>query len=151
MLDARLHCPAAMSTCLSEVSGARASRVSFIPASVAVGERQILPLAAVGVGTPIALITVSALAYAAAFPPLSWSIAPWVALAPLLVVCATLSPLRAALAGMSWAVVAGLGVVWFLPAMLSRYFGLATAPSWLAAGAIVGGFHGVPVALYAAW
>src|SRR5262249_9895011 len=29
--------------------------------------------------------------------------------------------------------------------------GLATAPSWLAAGAIVGGFHGVPVALYAAW
>jgi apolipoprotein N-acyltransferase len=153
-----------MSMCRSEVSGACAS--------VAVGERHVLPLApvrplaeapwrrptsramgAAGVGTPtaFALATGSALAYAAGFPPLSWSIAPWLALAPLLVACAGLSPWRAAMAGMWWAVVAGLGVVWFLPAMLSRYFGLAAAPSWLATGAIVGAFHGVPVSLYAAW
>ena len=143
-----------MSTCVSEASGARASSAPFIRARVAVGERQTLPLAAaidVGTATAFALTTVSALAYAAAFPPLSWSIAPWLALAPLLVACASLSPLRAAIAGMWFATVAGLGVVWFLPEMLSRYFGLATAPSWLAAGAIVGGFHGVPVGFYTAW
>src|SRR5262249_54611774 len=75
---------------------------------------------AAGVQIPtLALTTLSALAYAAAFPPLSWSIAPWLALAPLLVACGTLSPLRAAMAGMWWAAVAGLGVVWFLPEMLS--------------------------------
>jgi apolipoprotein N-acyltransferase len=143
MLVARLHCLTAMSTCPSEVIGARASRVSLVRTCVAA--------AGVEIPTAFALTTLSALAYAAAFPPLSWSIAPWLSLAPLLVVCATLSPLRAAMAGMWWAAVAGLGVVWFLPEMLSRYFGLATAPSWLAAGAIVGGFHGVPVGLYAAW
>src|SRR5262249_12664706 len=95
--------------------------------------------------------TVSALAYAAGFPPLSWSIAPWFALAPLLVACATLSPLRAALAGLWWAAIAAVGVAWCLPAMLSRYFGLAAAPSWLATVAIVGGLHGVYIGLYAAW
>src|SRR5262245_28583429 len=111
------------------------------------------PPSAPGVGTPTAFVlaTVSALAYAAGFPPLSWSIAPWLALAPLLVACAALSPRRAAMAGMWWATAAGLGVAWFLPTMLSRYFGLATVPSWLAAGAIVSGLHGIYVGLYAAW
>lgn len=91
------------------------------------------------------------MAYAAGFPPLSWSIVPWLALAPLLVACAALSPWRAAMAGMCWAVTVAVGVVWFLPAMLSGYFGLATVPSWLATGAIVGGLHGVYVSVYCAW
>src|SRR5262249_61912808 len=51
--------------------------------------------AGVGTSTAFALATVSALAYAAGFPPLSWSLAPWLALAPLLVACAALSPFRA--------------------------------------------------------
>ena len=38
-----------------------------------------------------------------------------------------------------------VGVAWFLPGMLSGYFGLATVPSWLATVAIVGGLHGVYV------
>src|SRR5262249_4448928 len=83
--------------------------------------------------TAFALVTMSGLAYGAGFPPLSWSIAPWLALAPLLVACAALSPWRAALAGLWWAAIAALGVAWCLPTMLSHYFGLAAAPSWLAA------------------
>jgi apolipoprotein N-acyltransferase len=105
----------------------------------------------VGTAAAFALCTVSALVYAAGFPPLAWSIAPWLALAPLLVACAALSPWRAALAGMWWAMVAGLGVGWCLPGMLSRYSGLAAGPSWLATVAVVGGLHGVYLSLYAAW
>jgi len=108
---------------------------------------------AAGIGAPVAfaLAGLSGMAYAAAFPPLSWSIAAWVALAPLLVACAGLSPLRAAMAGMCWTVTTAAGVAWFLPGMLSHYFGLATVPSWLASVAIVGGLHGVCVSGYAAW
>ncbi len=105
------------------------------------------------VGTPLAfgLATVSGLLYAAGFPPLSWPLAPWLALAPLLVACAALSPLRAAMMGMCWTVAAASGVAWFLPAMLSRYFGLAAVPSWLATVVVAGGLHGVYVSAYAAW
>ncbi len=111
------------------------------------------PLCAARVTTPtaFALAALSGLVYAAGFPPLSWSIAPWVALAPLLVACASLSPARAAAAGMCWTATAAAGVAWFLPAMLSGYFGLATGAGWLATLAAVGGLHGVYVSTYAAW
>jgi apolipoprotein N-acyltransferase len=105
----------------------------------------------VGVLAPFALCGLSGLVYAAAFPPLSWPIAAWVSLAPLLVVCAALPPLRAALAGICWTAGAAAGVASFLPAMLSSYFGLATVPSWIAALAIVAGLHGPFVCAYAAW
>lgn len=101
--------------------------------------------------TVFALPVLSGLVYAAGFPPLSWSIAPWLALAPLLVACAVLSPLRAAVAGMCWACTVAVGTAWFLPGMLSGYFGLATVPSWIATVAIVGGLNGVYVSGYAAW
>ena len=91
--------------------------------------------------TVFALPVLSGLVYAAGFPPLSWSIAAWLALAPLLVACAALSPLRAAVAGMCWAARWPSGVAWFLPGMLSHYFGLAAVPSWIAAVAIVGGLQ----------
>jgi len=107
----------------------------------------------VAIGTPGAFVlsTLSGLAYAAGFPPVSWPVAPWLALTPLLVACAALSPARAALAGMCWAVTAAVGVAGFLPTMLSGYFGLATLPSWLGAVAIVAILHGVFVSAYAAW
>jgi apolipoprotein N-acyltransferase len=107
----------------------------------------------VGVGTPaaFALAALSGMAYAAGFPPLSWSMAPWLALAPLLVACAVLTPLRAAIAGMCWTATAAVGVASFVPTMLSRYFGLAPVPGWLATVAIAGGLHGVYVSGYAAW
>ncbi|MGH7787340.1 MAG: hypothetical protein ACRERC_10770, partial [Candidatus Binatia bacterium] len=104
------------------------------------------------VGTPaaFALAVLSGLLYAATFPPLSWSVAAWVALVPLLVACASLPPGRAALAGMGWTAAMGVGAASFLPGMLSSYFGLATGPSWLASLAI-GGLYGLYVSAYAAW
>jgi apolipoprotein N-acyltransferase len=101
--------------------------------------------------TPYAFAAVSGLVYAAGFAPLSWSMAAWLALVPLLVACAALSPLRAAMAGMCWTAAMGVGVAWFLPSMLSNYFGLAGVSSWLAAVAIVALLHGVYVSAYAAW
>ena len=120
-------------------------------ASVAVPRSEATSRASVGTAAAFALCTVSALVYAAGFPPLAWSIAPWLALAPLLVACAALSPWRAAVAGMWWTVVAALGVGWCLPGMLSRYSGLSVLPSWLATAAVVGGLHGFYLSLYAAW
>lgn len=90
-------------------------------------------------------------AYAAGFPPLGWTAAPWAALVPLLLVCAHVSPARAALAGLVWTGAAALGVARFLPGMLSAYFGLAPATSALESLAAVGGLHGVYIAAWAAW
>ena len=75
----------------------------------------------------IALAIAGGAAYAAGFPPLGWSLTPWVALAPLLIACASLSPGRAAVAGMCWAATAAVALGRFLPAMLSGYFGLSPA------------------------
>ncbi len=101
--------------------------------------------------TAMALAALSGAVYATGFPPLSWTLAPWLALVPLLVACAALSPMRAAAAGMCWSVTAAVGVAWFLPGMLSGYFGLGTLPSWLATIAVVGGLHGLTVSAWAAW
>lgn len=97
------------------------------------------------------LAALSGAAYATAFPPLSWSIAAWVALVPLLVACASLSPLRAAAAGMIWTAMGAAGVASFLPGMLNRYFGLAPAASYLAALAAVVVLHGIYISAYAGW
>jgi apolipoprotein N-acyltransferase len=105
----------------------------------------------VGSAAAFALAGLSGFAYAAAFPPLAWPIAAWVALVPLLVACAALSPLRAFGAGLLWTATASLGVAWFFPDTLVHYFGLGPVASRLAAIVYVGGFHGVWFAAYAAW
>src|SRR5581483_11860009 len=89
--------------------------------------------------------------FASAFPPLSWTPVAWIALVPLLVACASLSPARAAVAGLCWTATATVGVAAFLPGMLGRYFGLGTVPAWCAAVATVAGLHGVWVTAWAAW
>jgi apolipoprotein N-acyltransferase len=108
-------------------------------------------LTRLGSAAAFALAALSGAAYAAAFPPLSWSFAAWIALVPLLVACAALAPLRAALAGMCWTATMSIGVGWFLPGMLSHYFGLGTVPSWTAAVAIAVGLHGIYVSGFTAW
>ena len=100
---------------------------------------------------PFAVAGFSGLLFATAFPPLSWPTAAWVALAPLLAVCAVLSPPRAAVAGMCWIAGVAVGVASFFPGMLSSYFGLASTPSWVGALAIVGALHATCVSAYAAW
>ncbi len=111
-----------------------------------------MPVGEVDVGAPtaFALASLSGLAWAAAFPPFSWSIAAWVALVPLFVACGVLSPWRAALAGMCWTMTAAGGVAWFLPSMLSGYFGLGAVTSWVAAIAVAA-LHGVFVSAWSGW
>jgi apolipoprotein N-acyltransferase len=106
-----------------------------------------------GLSVPAAagLTVLSALVYAAGFPPLSWPLAPWLALVPLLIACAALPPAQAALLGLGWAATAATAVAWFLPGMLSAYFGLGTAASWLATVTVVGGLHGLYLGAYTAW
>ena len=99
----------------------------------------------------LALAALSGAVYATAFPPLSWAPAAWVGLAPLLVACARLTPLRAAAAGMLWTVTAAAGVAGFLPGMLGRYFALAPIEAWVVAAGIVAVLHGVSISAYAAW
>ncbi len=99
---------------------------------------------------PFALACLSGATYATAFPPLSWSLAAWLALVPLLAACALLSPRRAAIAGLCWAAAAAIGVAAFLPTMLASYFGLGIAASWTVA-AMALGLQGVCVSGYAAW
>lgn len=66
---------------------------------------------------------VSALAYAAAFPPLGWWPLGWIALVPLFLAMRTVSPARAALLGGVWGVVMAYGVGDWMPRAVHRYFG----------------------------
>jgi apolipoprotein N-acyltransferase len=104
-------------------------------------------------GTPAAfcLAGLSGLLYAASFPPLSWSWVAWFALVPLLMAAAAVSPRRAAAAGMIWGATMGIGVAWWLPDMLSHYFGLPVAFSWAGALLVIIAVEGVYVSAYAAW
>lgn len=97
------------------------------------------------------LAAVGGAAWGAGFPPLGWAPAPWLALAPLLIASARLSPARAAVAGLVWTASAASIVARFLPGMLSAYFGLAPTWSALAALAVVGLLHGAPIAAFSAW
>lgn len=107
--------------------------------------------AAARAALPFALAGFSGVLFATAFPPLSWTAAAWVSLVPLFTACASLSPRRAAIAGMCWTALAATGVASFLPAMLSGYFGLGPISSWTAALVIALGLHGLFVSVFAAW
>jgi len=98
----------------------------------------------------VALAAGGGVALAAAFPPLSFAPAAWLALAPLLVACAALPPARAALAGLAFAATLAAGVAWFVPGMLSAYFGLGGAGAAAGALAVVAP-QALCIAAYAAW
>jgi len=105
-----------------------------------------LPLSAAAV-----LAAAGGFAWGGGFPPLAWAAAPWLALVPLLIACARLAPARAAFAGLVWTASAALVVARFLPDMLSAYFGIAPAWSWLATLTAAGLLHGAPIAAFGAW
>jgi apolipoprotein N-acyltransferase len=106
---------------------------------------------ALGTTVAFALAALGGVAFAAAFPPLDWSAAAWLALVPLLVACASLTPARAAIAGLCWTLGAAAILARFLPEMLSGYFGLAPYWSWLATLGAVVVLHGAFIAAFAAW
>ena len=70
------------------------------------------------------LTLISAAAYALAFPPVSLAPLMWFALAPLFAACARVRPGQAALLAGSFAVLAAAGVAYWLPGMLTDFFGV---------------------------
>jgi apolipoprotein N-acyltransferase len=96
-------------------------------------------------------MAVSAASYALAFPPVSLGPLMFVALVPILVSLARLPPARAALLGGLFAVLAALGVAYWLPGMLTDFFGVPAGLSLAATLAVFVVFAGTWWAGFGAW
>ncbi len=104
--------------------------------------------------TPTAafLVALSAGLYGLAFAPVpgAW-LAAWVAFAPFFAAVASATPLRAFAVGLLFGLASGLATCWWLPEMLTRYFGMPPLASWLASLGSFTAFAGLHFALFAAW
>jgi apolipoprotein N-acyltransferase len=103
---------------------------------------------------PVLLTLVSALLYAAAFPPLGLYPLAWIALAPFLWALGRVGPLAAAGLGLLWSVVLGLGTAYALPGMISGYFETSAALGWaglVATSLVLSGSYLAPVSAWLSW
>jgi apolipoprotein N-acyltransferase len=75
----------------------------------------------------------------------------FVALVPLLLACATTTPARAFTLGGLFGLAATLGVAWWFPGMVERYFGVTAPLAWLALVAVGATLDALPYALFGAW
>src|SRR5262245_41940266 len=101
-----------------------------------------------------AATVVSAGLYALAFPPVSWWPLMWIALVPLLLVCARLPPARAAAWGLLWGVGMAYGVGWWFPGMIAGYFDRPLAVGWaafLGASTLSAGIYYAAVCAWVSW
>ena len=71
---------------------------------------------------PLGLVVVAAGLYGLAFPPVGWWPLGWIALVPLIVACAQLTPPRALAAGATFGLAAAYATSSWLPAMLADFF-----------------------------
>jgi len=94
---------------------------------------------------------VSAILYAAVFPPAGLDWLAWVALAPLLAAAARRRPGAAARAGLVFGTSAGVLVSWWFPEMVAAFFGVSPGAGWLLLVAASALFGGLPCAAFAAW
>ncbi len=102
----------------------------------------------------LALVVLSGGAYALLLPPFEMAWLAWVVLAPLVFVLASETPARACGFGLLWATVATLGVAWWFPAMLERYFALPAPVAWLGLlglGVVVDGLPYAAFGLFLGW
>lgn len=74
------------------------------------------------VAVTYALVLVSAVAHALAFPPWNFTAVAWVALVPLLIALRALRPGTAALAGLLWGSTAIWGVAYWVPGAIAFYY-----------------------------
>jgi apolipoprotein N-acyltransferase len=105
-------------------------------------------------GVGILLGLAAALLYAGAFPPFEWTALGWVALVPLFVAFRCSRPLAAAAAGLGFGLFGTLGLGWWLPGMLERYFEVPGTAAWasvVAAGLLVDGLPYAALGALAAW
>jgi len=93
----------------------------------------------------------SAMLYAAAFPPARLDWLAWVALVPLLAVAARRRPIPAARAGLVFGTTAGVLVSWWFPEMVAAFFGVSPVAGWLMLAAAATLFGGLPCAGFAAF
>jgi apolipoprotein N-acyltransferase len=100
---------------------------------------------------PLLAVVASGGLYALLLPPFEQSLLAWIALAPLLAVLANASPLRGFGFGLLWALVATIGVAWWFPGMLERYFELSPALAWLGLLGLGVLVDGLPYAVFGAF
>ena len=101
-------------------------------------------------GPPAAAVVSGAL-YALLLPPFEHSALAWVALVPLLWALARGGSARGAVCGLLWAATATLGVAWWFPAMLERYFALSPLTAWTGLAGLAVVVDGWPYAAFGAF
>jgi len=101
--------------------------------------------------TLTSLTLLSAAIYALAFPPAALAPLMWIALAPVFAACARIGAPRGALLLGSFAVLASVGVAFWLPGMLRDFFGVPAGWAVSATGAVFVLFAGSYWAVFGAW
>jgi apolipoprotein N-acyltransferase len=97
------------------------------------------------------LVLGSAALYAAALQTSAGPLLGWLALAPFLAACATAAPRAAFGLGLLLGLATTLGVAWWFPGLVERYFGLRPSLGWLALAIVGITADGLPFAVFGAW
>ncbi|HTO54120.1 MAG TPA: apolipoprotein N-acyltransferase [Myxococcota bacterium] len=97
----------------------------------------------------LCLVLLSAALYAALSTSAGGWLA-WIALCPLLFACASSTPRTAFGLGIAFGLAATIGVAWWFPGMLERYFAAGPGLAWLSLLAVGATVDGVPYGLFAA-
>jgi apolipoprotein N-acyltransferase len=97
------------------------------------------------------LVLLSAALYAALIPTAAGALLSFVALVPLFLACATTTPVRALALGGLFGLAATLGVAWWFPGMVERYFGVTPLLAWLGLFAVGATVDALPYALFGGW
>ena len=93
----------------------------------------------------------SGVLYAALLPTGAGEWLSFVALVPLILACATTTPRSAFAVGGLFGLTATLGVAWWFPGMVERYFGVSPGLAWLGLAAVGATVDALPYALFGAW
>lgn len=101
--------------------------------------------------TTLCMCLLSGVLYAALFPPLGCSWLAWFALAPIFVAFTRLRPPEAAAAGLVWGLTATVGIAWWLPSTLERYFDVPAPAAWTGFLCMALVIDGLPYAVLGAW
>lgn len=100
---------------------------------------------------PLCMALVSGGLYAALFPPLGWSWLAWFALILLFTAFTRLRPLGGAVGGLLFGLSATVGIAWWLPSTLERYFDVPAPAAWAGFLGIAVLIDGLPYAALGAW
>ncbi|MBI3250183.1 MAG: apolipoprotein N-acyltransferase [Deltaproteobacteria bacterium] len=100
---------------------------------------------------PLFFTLLSSGLYVLSFPPFSFTLLAWVALAPFFLAATMTRPRSAALYGGLWGVAVMHGVGWWFPQVVANYFQVSFAVGWIGLLAVSIFLIGSSVAGFAAW